>query len=128
MKLEVEQKKEEYDFKYIKRKFDYTAEKDNVYLEPAKLDKLIRQPQIQKRAEDLLNLFQNHQFSFNHEQCLQIYKRVAKAIPSNIKEGGEMAGSAKFAFRFLEDPRFADRRMQNLLRKLSEHFSKYNAS
>lgn len=39
-----------------------------------------------------------------------------------------MAGSAKFAFRFLEDPRFADRRMQNLLRKLSDHFSKYNAS
>jgi hypothetical protein len=34
MKLEVEQKREEYDFKYIKRKFDYTAETDKVYVEP----------------------------------------------------------------------------------------------
>lgn len=42
MKLEVEQKREEYDFKYIKRKFDYTANADNVYLEPGKLNKMIR--------------------------------------------------------------------------------------
>ncbi len=34
MKLEVEQKREEYDFKYIKRKFDYTTETDKVYVEP----------------------------------------------------------------------------------------------
>ncbi len=39
-----------------------------------------------------------------------------------------MAGAAKFAFRNVEDPRFADRRMQNLLRKISDHFSKYNAT
>lgn len=42
MKIEVEQKREEYDFKYIKRKFDYTADADNVYLEPGKLNKMIR--------------------------------------------------------------------------------------
>ena len=42
LKLEVEQKREEYDFKYIKRTFDYTADTDNVYLEPGKLDKMIR--------------------------------------------------------------------------------------
>jgi hypothetical protein len=29
----------------------------------------------------------------------------------NVREGGEMAGSVKFAFRHVEDPRYADRRM-----------------
>ena len=46
----------------------------------------------------------------------------------NVKEGGEMAGSVKFAFRHVEDPRYADRRMQNLLRKLSDHFAKFTPS
>jgi hypothetical protein len=44
-----------------------------------------------------------------------------------VREGGEMAGSAKFAFRARDDPRFTDRRMQNLLRKLDENFHKFNA-
>ena len=88
---------------------------------------MIRQPQIQTRAEDLLNLYQNHQFSFNHEQSLQIFKRVARAIPMNSREGGQMAGSVKFAFRSREDPRFTDRRMQNILRKLDENFDKFDS-
>jgi hypothetical protein len=46
----------------------------------------------------------------------------------NIKEGGELAGSTKFAFRSKDDPRFADRRMQNLLRKIDDSFDKYDAS
>ena len=45
----------------------------------------------------------------------------------NVREGGEMAGTAKFAFRQKEDPRYTDRRMQNLLRKIDDSFSKYNA-
>jgi hypothetical protein len=29
-------------------------------MEPEEIDRMIRQPQMQARAEDLLNLFQNH--------------------------------------------------------------------
>lgn len=43
----------------------------------------------------------------------------------NVKEGAEMAGKAKFSFRSRDDPRFTDRRMQNLLRKLEDNFTKY---
>ena len=38
-----------------------------------------------------------------------------------------MAGSTKFAFRSREDPRFTDRRMQNLLRRIDDSFDKYNS-
>ena len=43
----------------------------------------------------------------------------------NVKEGGNYAGAAKFAFRQTDDPRYTDRRMQNLLRKIDENFVKY---
>ena len=46
----------------------------------------------------------------------------------NAREGGELAGSTKFAFRSREDPRFTDRRMQNLLRKLDDNFLKYDSN
>ncbi len=42
------------------------------------------------------------------------------------REGDEFAGATKFAFRSREDPRFVDRRMQNLLRKLDESFGKFD--
>lgn len=45
----------------------------------------------------------------------------------NSREGGQMAGSVKFAFRSREDPRFTDRRMQNILRKLDENFDKFDS-
>jgi hypothetical protein len=73
-----------------------------------------------------MNLYMNYQFSFNHEQALQIYKRVARVIPMNSREGGEVAGGAKFAFRSREDPRFTDRRMQSLLRNLDDNFQKFS--
>lgn len=44
----------------------------------------------------------------------------------NAKEGGDMAGASKFAFRSKEDPRFTDRRMQNLIRKLDDSFNKFD--
>ena len=56
-----------------------------------------------------------------------MYKRVARAIPMNSKEGGKMAGSVgKYQFRSKEDPRYIDRRMQSLLRKIEDNFDKYN--
>ena len=85
---------------------------------------MIRQAHIQNRAEELLNLYQNYQFSFSPEQTVEIFKRLARAIPMYSREGGDLAGFTKFAFRSREDPRFTDRRMQNLLRKLDESFSK----
>ena len=43
----------------------------------------------------------------------------------NVKEGGDFAGAAKFSFRQTDDPRYTDRRMQNLMRKIDESFHKY---
>ena len=101
-------------------------EQDLSYMAEEKLDRMIRQPHIQNRAEELLNLYQNFQFSFTPEQCVDIFKRLARAIPMYSREGGDLAGFTKFAFRSREDPRFTDRRMQNLLRKLDDNFSKYD--
>ena len=39
--------------------------------------------------------------------------------------GGNFAGAAKFSFRQTDDPRYTDRRMQNLIRKIDESFQKY---
>lgn len=39
-----------------------------------------------------------------------------------------MAGSVKFEYRSKDDPRFKDRRMQNLLSKIEESLDKYNTS
>jgi len=36
--------------------------------------------------------------------------------------GGNFAGAAKFSFRQTDDPRYTDRRMQNLIRKIDESF------
>jgi len=59
MRMEMEERRQEYDFKLIKRKFKQPTN-DKVYMEPEEIDRMIRQPQMQARAEDLLNLFQNH--------------------------------------------------------------------
>ena len=42
--------------------------------------------------------------------------------------GGNFAGAAKFSFRQTDDPRYTDRRMQNLIRKIDENFQKYGPS
>jgi hypothetical protein len=81
--MEMEERRQEYDFKLIKRKFKQPTN-DKVYMEPEEIERMIRQPQMQARAEDLLNLFQNHQFSFGGDQCVDLYKRVARAIPMNV--------------------------------------------
>jgi hypothetical protein len=83
MRMEMEERRQEYDFKLIKRKFKQPTN-DKVYMEPEEIDRMIKQPQMQARAEDLLNLFQNHQFSFGADQCVDLYKRVARAIPMNV--------------------------------------------
>ena len=46
----------------------------------------------------------------------------------NAREGGDMAGASKFAFRSKEDPRYTDRRMQNLIRKIDENFERFDKS
>lgn len=51
------------------------------------------------RANDLLNYFMSHQFSFNHKTTYSLFLRLGEVIPSNVEEGGEYAGSTKFLFR-----------------------------
>ena len=46
----------------------------------------------------------------------------------NVQDGSELAGSTKFKFRAADDPRFTDRRMQALLRKLNDLFSEISVS
>jgi len=59
--------------------------------------------------------------------ALEVLKRLKVVIP--VEKYEEKTGG-KFAFRDKEDPRFADRRMQNLLRAIRESLSekKYNPS
>ena len=51
---------------------------------------------------------------------------MARSIPIGVQNGGDMAGTYKYEFRTKDDPRFTDRRMQNLLRKIEDSISKYN--
>ena len=54
---------------------------------------------------------------------------MARAIPLSRTEGGTThASSFKFEFRDREDPRFADRRMQSLLRVVGENLHKTSPS
>lgn len=57
-----------------------------------------------------------------------LYKKISKVIPVNVQDGSELAGSTKFKFRAADDPRFTDRRMQALLRKLNDLFSEISVS
>lgn len=56
---------------------------------------------------------------------LELYRIVTRAIPAYVEMGAEMAGSTRFKFRSRDDPRYTDRRMQNLLRKLESSIDKY---
>ncbi len=58
--------------------------------------------------------------------CLEIFKRITRAIPVNIKDGGALAGSSVFEFRNQDDPRYVDRRMQSLLRRMDDNFIKFD--
>ena len=80
----------------------------------------------------MLTLWQNYQFSFesnSFDAVVELFRRVARAIPLNRLEGGtQHASSFRFEFRDREDPRFADRRMQSLLRVINENLHKADAS
>lgn len=75
----------------------------------------MRDPTIQTSADRLLNLWQNYQFSFemlSYDSTIELFRRVARAIPLSRQEGGNQhASTFTFEFRDREDPRFADRRM-----------------
>ena len=54
---------------------------------------------------------------------------MARAIPLNRNEGGTShASTFRFELRDREDPRFADRRMQSLLRVLNENLHEATAT
>ena len=55
----------------------------------------------------------------------EILRRLARAIPLNRLEGGhKLASSFTYELRHREDPRFADRRMQSLLKSVYENIDK----
>ena len=92
----------------------------------------MREPTIQSSADRLLNLWQDYQFSFEancFDSTVEVFRRVARAIPLSRQEGGTThASTFKFQFRNREDPRLMDRRMQSLLRVLNDNLHKANAS
>lgn len=92
----------------------------------------MRNPTIQASADRLLTLWQDYQFQFelhSFDSTIEIFRRVARAIPlSRWEGGGKHASTFTFEFRDREDPRFADRRMQGLLRVIFENLHKADPS
>ena len=57
---------------------------------------------------------------------LELMSKLSKIIPTGIQAGSDMAGSFKYSFRSRDDPRYSDRRMQSLLRKISSQRVSYS--
>ena len=55
-----------------------------MYLTAEQIHERLNLPQFTKSAEELLNLYQNHQFSFTEDLAVEVYKKVAKAIPIGV--------------------------------------------
>ena len=120
----MEDEKHLYDFKVIKNKIQHLPGNDSIYLTPGDLKSKIPQ---QRTAEQLLNLFHSHQFSFDPESAYHLFRRVAFVIPKDKKLGGELACTGEYKTRTLKDPRYSDKRMQSLLTTVGENLHQMNA-
>ena len=57
----------------------------------------------------------------DHSHAISIYVKLAKIIPTNIYDDRKLG---KYTLRDTKDPRFADRRMQELIRMILESLDK----
>ena len=64
LRAKIESESHLYDFKVIQTKLEGPS-RDKMYLTPGEVSEMVRQPQIQRSANHLLNLFHKHQFSFD---------------------------------------------------------------
>ena len=126
LRSKIEANQELYDFKVVRRKLILEKE-ERVYLSKAEVDARVRLPHIQSSPEKLLNVYDKHKFSFDHESLSEIFKRVARALPLDSKNGGMVACTQKYSARNWDDPRFSDKRMQALLTALSKNMHKFDA-
>jgi len=70
-------------------------------------------------------VWQRHRISFGVDQAVDLFRRVARAIPLSKEEGGtQLASQFNYSMRVREDSKFRDERMQTLLDEISESVQK----